>query len=230
MKLLILIGLIMGTAANRLFSQDEQSQRHNMVRQQLEARGINHRATLEAMRKVQRHLFVPARLRAHAYTDSPLSIGQGQTISQPYIVAYMTQLLDLKPHHRVLEIGTGSGYQAAVLAEMVEQVFTIEIVKELGQRAEKLLDSLGYDNVSVVIGDGYQGLEAEAPFDAIIVTAAPDKIPPPLVEQLKDGGKMVIPVGPPAAIQTLVLMEKREGKIVEPTLTPVRFVPFTRSQ
>lgn len=230
MKSLILIGLIIGVAGNRLFSQDEQSQRHNMVRQQLEARGINHHATLEAMRKVQRHLFVPTRFRAHAYIDSPLSIGQGQTISQPYIVAYMTQLLDLKPNHRVLEIGTGSGYQAAVLAEIVDQVFTIEIVKELGQRAEKLLDSLDYDNVSVVIGDGYQGLEAEAPFDAIIVTAAPDKIPPPLVEQLKDGGKMVIPVGPPAAIQTLVLMEKREGKIVETKLTPVRFVPFTRGQ
>lgn len=230
MKLLVLIGLIIGTEADQFFNQDEQRLRHNMVRQQLEARGINHGATLGAMRKVQRHLFVPTQYRTQAYADSPLSIGRGQTISQPYIVAYMTQLLDLKPNHRVLEIGTGSGYQAAVLAEIVDQVYTIEIVEELGQQAEKLLDSLGYDNVTVVIGDGYQGLETEAPFDAIVVTAAPDEIPPPLIKQLKDGGRMVIPVGPPAAIQTLVLIEKQKGKIVETKLTPVRFVPFTRSQ
>ncbi|GGC26528.1 protein-L-isoaspartate O-methyltransferase [Parapedobacter defluvii] len=230
MKLLVLIGLIIAVETHQFLVQDEQSLRNDMVRQQLEARGINHDATLDAMRKVQRHLFVPPQYRAQAYADSPLSIGHGQTISQPYIVAYMTQLLDLKPNHRVLEIGTGSGYQAAVLAEMVNEVYTIEIVKELGQQAEKLLDSLGYANVTVIIGDGYKGLETKAPFDAIVVTAAPDEIPPPLIKQLKDGGKMVIPVGPPAAVQTLILMEKQNGKVVETKLTPVRFVPFTRSQ
>jgi len=230
MNPIVLIGLIIGLTAHRCAAQDEHSLRNDMVDQQLVARGINHRATLDAMRKVQRHLFVPTGYQAQAYADSPLPIGHGQTISQPYIVAYMTQLLDPKPGQRVLEVGTGSGYQAAVLAEIVSEVYTIEIVEQLGLQAERLLDSLGYDNVTVVIGDGYKGLETQAPFDAIVVTAAPDEVPPPLIEQLKEGGKLVIPVGPPAAVQTLVLMEKRKGKVVETKLIPVRFVPFTRSQ
>lgn len=231
MKPLPTILLILASAiAQSCAAQDDKRLRNYMVNQQIAARGISHRATLEAMRKVERHLFVPTEYQKHAYDDSPLPIGYGQTISQPYIVAYMTELLAPKPEHRVLEIGTGSGYQAAVLAEIVKEVYTIEIVKELGEQAERLMDKLGYDNVTVIVGDGYRGLEAKAPFDAIIVTAAPDDIPQPLLDQLKDGGKMVIPVGPPAAIQTLVLIEKRNGKIVRTDLTPVRFVPFTRDQ
>ncbi len=201
-----------------------------MIRQQLTSRGIDHRPTLEAMGKVERHLFVPAQHQRWAYADSPLPIGHGQTISQPYIVAYMTQALALTATDRVLEIGTGSGYQAAVLAEIVKEVYTIEIVKELGGQAKRRLDSLGYDRVTVIIGDGYKGLEAKAPFDAIMVTAAPDEVPPPLIDQLKDGGKIVIPVGPPAAIQTLMLIEKRGDEIIRTNLSAVRFVPFTRDQ
>lgn len=229
MKLLISIVLI-GCMAQPVLSQNYKNLRNNMVTQQLKARGIDHRPTLAAMGKVERQLFVPVQHQKWAYADSPLPIGYGQTISQPYIVAYMTELLDLKPHHRVLEIGTGSGYQAAVLAEIAKEVYTIEIVKELGEQARKRLDSLGYDNVTVVVGDGYKGLQAEAPFDAIMVTAAPDEVPPPLIEQLKDGGKIVIPVGPPAAVQTLMLIKKKNGKITHTSLSTVRFVPFTRDQ
>lgn len=216
--------------AHPAMAQDYKELRHRMVRQQLTERGIGHQATLEAMGKVERHLFVPMQYREQAYEDTPLPVGYGQTISQPYIVAYMTQLLAPKATDKVLEIGTGSGYQAAILGEIVKEVYTIEIVKELGERTQKLLDRLGYDNVTTIIGDGYKGLETEAPFDAIIVTAAPDEIPPPLIEQLKDGGKMVIPVGPAAAVQTLMLIEKTGKTIKRTELSPVRFVPFTRDQ
>ena len=204
--------------------------RNNMVRYQIEARGISHRPTLEAMRKVERHLFVPPELQKYSYDDTPLPIGFKQTISQPYMVATMTELIKPRATDRVLEIGTGSGYQAAVLAEIVKEVYTIEIVKELGERTKKLMSRLGYKNVQVIIGDGYKGLKEKAPFDAIIVTAAPEVIPPPLIEQLKEGGRMVIPVGAPTDIQTLMLVAKRRGKIVTTRVTEVRFVPFTREK
>lgn len=221
--------LILFCLQKGLFAQDYVSQRENMVSTQIEARGITHGETLRAMRKVERHRFVPVAQRHLSYDDKPLSIGHGQTISQPYIVALMTELLDPQPGHRVLEIGAGSGYQAAVLAEIVDSVYTIEIVKELGQRTQRLMRGLKYDNVNVVIGDGYQGLPAKAPFDAIIVTAAPEEIPPPLIEQLKEGGKMIIPVGKQSDIQDLLLVEKKNGKISKKNISQVRFVPFTRS-
>jgi protein-L-isoaspartate(D-aspartate) O-methyltransferase len=211
-------------------SQNFERLRENMVRQQIINRGINHQATLDAMRSVERHLFVPAAQQRRAYDDGPLPIGYGQTISQPYIVAYMTQLVNPQPEFRVLEIGAGSGYQAAVLAEIVDKVYTIEIVPELAAQARDLLKNLGYDNVEVITGDGYFGLEDEAPFDAIVVTAAAGYIPPPLVAQLKDGGKMIIPVGSPFLVQTLMLVEKKNGKITTTNLMPVRFVPFTREK
>lgn len=215
---------------NPLLSQDYTNLRKNMVGQQIEARGITHRPTLNAMRKVERHLFVPLPYRHMAYDDSPLPIGYNQTISQPFIVASMTQLLDPKPGDRVLEIGAGSGYQAAVLAEIVDTVYTIEIVKELGEKTRRLMRDLKYDNVKVIIGDGYKGLPDKAPFDAIIVTAAPEEIPPPLIEQLKEEGKMIIPVGKQAAIQHLMLVEKKDGKITKTNISQVRFVPFTREK
>jgi len=212
------------------FSQNYEELRQKMVREQIENRGIHHRATLKAMRKVERHLFVPPKFQQHAYDDSPLLIGYNQTISQPYIVGYMTQMLQPKEGDRILEVGTGSGYQAAVLAEIVDKVYTIEIVKELGDKAKKLLHQLGYNNVEVIIGDGYQGLASQAPFDGIIVTAAAEQIPPPLIRQLKEGGRMVIPVGSPSSVQTLMLITKRNGKIFQREMSPVRFVPFTRDK
>lgn len=199
-----------------------------MVKLQVEARGVNHEAVLQAMRKVPRHLLVPENVRHLAYEDTPLPIGNGQTISQPYIVGVMTEAIDPKPDMKVLEIGTGSGYQAAVLGEIVAEVFTIEIVEPLGKKASKDLQELGYKNVHVRIGDGYKGWPEEAPFDAIIVTAAPEEIPQPLIDQLKEGGKMIIPVGPTANTQELRILEKKKGKIRSKTLFPVRFVPFTR--
>jgi len=199
-----------------------------MVKYQIEARDVHHQATLEAMRIVPRHEFVPAEMRRFAYDDRPLAIGFGQTISQPYIVAFMTSAIDPEPGDRVLEIGTGSGYQAAVLAEIVQDVYTIEIVPELGIRAEKILKALGYKNIHPRIGDGYNGWPEEAPFDAIIVTAAPEKIPPPLINQLKEGGKLIIPVGPRYSYQSLQLLTRENGKIKIKNLLPVSFVPFTR--
>lgn len=200
----------------------------DMVSHQIQKRGISDASTLSALRAVERHLFVPEDYRELAYQDSPLPIGYGQTISQPYIVGYMTEIIDPKPGFKVLEIGTGSGYQAAVLAEIVAEVFTIEIVPELGRAAEARLGQLGYDNVRVQIADGYHGWQSEAPFDAIIVTAAAEFIPPPLLKQLKEGGKMVIPVGSPFLTQTLMLVTKKKGKTRTKSLFPVRFVPFTR--
>ena len=184
---------------------------------------------MDAIRTVPRHEFVPKDYRIHAYDNRPLPIGEDQTISQPYIVAIMTELANVNESSVVLEIGTGSGYQAAILAEIAEHVYTIEIIDALGHRAEKTLERLGYANVSVRVGDGYKGWPANAPFDAIIVTAAPDTVPEPLVEQLAVGGRMVIPVGPQYGTQSLQVLEKQaDGGITTIDVLPVRFVPFTR--
>jgi protein-L-isoaspartate(D-aspartate) O-methyltransferase len=196
-----------------------------MVERQIEARDIDDERLLEAMRHVERHRFVPREYRAHAYYDGPLPIGKGQTISQPYIVGLMTDLLDLEGDEKVLEIGTGSGYQAAILAELAAEVFTIEIVEPLGKRAEALLDSLGYENVTVRIGDGYIGWEEEAPFEAVMLTAAPPDIPQPLLDQLAEGGRLVAPVG--EDYQVLKLVTKTDGQLSYRDIIPVRFVPMT---
>jgi len=188
-------------------------------------------AVMAAMRKVPRHRFVPAQHDSFAYDNRPLPIGEGQTISQPYIVALMTDLLDPKSTDTVLEVGTGSGYQAAVLAELVAKVYTIEIVESLGLRAKQILGELAYRNVEVRVGDGYGGWPAAAPFDAIIVTAAPAAVPQPLVDQLKPGGRMVIPVGGPSDVQQLLLVEKQpDGRTTTTRTLPVRFVPLTRDR
>lgn len=187
-------------------------------------------AVMAALGRVQRHRFVPWMQQAFAYENRPLPIGEGQTISQPYIVALMTDLLDPKPTDRVLEVGTGSGYQAAVLAELVAKVYTIEIVEPLARRAMRTLEQLGYGNIEVRIGDGYNGWAAAAPFDSIIVTAAPPEIPKPLIDQLRPGGRMVIPVGGSRDVQDLLLVEKRlDGTAVTKRTLTVRFVPLTRS-
>lgn len=205
------------------------SARRKMVDTQIVARGIYDPGTIHAMREVPRHLFVPQNKIRQAYNDHPLAIGYGQTISQPYIVAYMTEILDLQKDDVVLEIGTGSGYQAAVLSKIVKEVYTVEIIKPLGEQAGTRLKNLGCLNVEVRIDDGFFGYKSKAPFDAIMVTAAAEYIPPPLIEQLKEGGKMIIPVGSPHFTQHLILVEKRNGKTKTRTLLPVRFVPFTRS-
>ena len=202
----------------------------NMVNIQLIRRGIEDSLVLEAMLQVPRHKLVPEHLKNAAYLDRPLPIGYGQTISQPYIVAYMTEMVRPQSHHRALEIGTGSGYQAAVLAQIVEEVYTIEIVRELGKRARSDLQELGYDNIQVKLADGYWGWEEHAPFDSIVVTAAAEYIPPPLIEQLAEGGRMIIPVGHPYQTQYLTLVEKEEGEVTTERLMPVRFVPFTREE
>ena len=198
--------------------------RLKMVETQIRGRGVKDPRVLRAMETVPRHRFVPRGSVNQAYDDHPLFIGHGQTISQPYIVALMTEVLELEPTDRVLEIGTGSGYQAAVLAELVDSVYTIEIVEELGLEATERLKTLGYDNVDVRIGDGYKGWPEEAPFDAVIVTAAPETVPQALIDQLADGGRMVLPVG--VGIQELLLIEKKEGKVVERHIISVRFVPM----
>jgi protein-L-isoaspartate(D-aspartate) O-methyltransferase len=200
--------------------------RISMVEDQIEKRGVKNESVLEAMRKVPRHEFVPDYLKKYAYADEPLPIGEDQTISQPYIVAYMTEYLRLGNEDKVLEIGTGSGYQAAVLAEIVDTVYTIEIVDVLAKNAQRNLERLGYENVLVKRGDGYAGWPEHAPYDAIIITAAPTKIPEPLLEQLKVGGFMILPLGDYS--QELVLIEKNSMKDFEQkTLLPVRFVPMT---
>lgn len=210
--------------------EDFPAQRQLMVESQLKARDIYDRATLRAMSTVPREQFVPVDVRMYSYSDGPLPIGEGQTISQPYIVAYMTQALRLKPDFRVLEVGTGSGYQAAILAEIVDSVYTIEIVEKLGIKSRSLLQSLGYDNVQVRVGDGYHGWPEKAPFDAIIVTAGAEEIPKPLIEQLKNGGRMIIPVGPHRGIRQLVRVDKKDGSVRKKELMAVRFVPFTRNE
>ena len=201
--------------------------RRRMVEEQLASRDITDSRVLDAMRRVPRHLFVPAGLRSQAYDDYPLPIGEGQTISQPYIVALMTQCLGLKGGEKVLEVGTGSGYQAAVLAEMGARVFSIEINPVLAAGAARTLEELGYRNVRVKAGDGFFGWPGEAPFDAIIVTAAPEKVPPALFEQLKEGGRLIIPLGRAAFVQVLTLFTKKEGKPVSREILDVRFVPMT---
>lgn len=204
--------------------------RAQMVADQIAARGVRDPRVLEAMRDVPRHEFVPAGVRHLAYQDSPLPIGLGQTISQPYIVALMTELIEPEPGDRVLEVGTGSGYQAAVAARLVEHVYSIEIVPELARAAAERLARLGVRNVTVREGDGYLGWPEEAPFDAILVTAGGDHVPPPLVEQLALGGRMVMPVGDVASGQILQLIEKRaDGSVDVRDVIPVRFVPLTRN-
>jgi protein-L-isoaspartate(D-aspartate) O-methyltransferase len=206
---------------------DLAAQRQRMVEQQLKPRGIKEERVLAAMAKVPREEFVPADARPGAYEDGPLPIGYDQTISQPYVVAFMTEQLRPKQSDRVLEIGSGSGYQAAILGELVADVYTIEIVEPLAKSAEGTLQRLGYNNVHIKVGDGYKGWPEEAPFDAIIVTCAPEKVPQPLVDQLKDGGRMVIPVGERFA-QQLYLLEKKNGQLKESVTLPVRFVPMLR--
>jgi protein-L-isoaspartate(D-aspartate) O-methyltransferase len=203
-------------------------ERASMVAEQLRQRGISDARVLDVMRNVPRHLFVPESVRPFAYADRPLPIGHGQTISQPFIVAYMTDALGVARTHRVLEIGTGSGYQAAVLAHLAREVYTVEIVPELARRASALLDSLGYSNVYIREGDGYAGWPEHAPFDRIIVTAAPEQVPQTLVDQLANDGRLVIPVG--TSEQWLTLIEKTTVGVTQRRTIPVRFVPLTRAQ
>ncbi|MFW5890551.1 MAG: protein-L-isoaspartate(D-aspartate) O-methyltransferase [Marinilabiliaceae bacterium] len=209
-------------------AQDYQEEREEMVQSQVRARGVKDGKVLEAMRTVPRHLFVPEKMASLAYSDRPLAIGHEQTISQPFIVAFMTEALDFDTGDKVLEIGSGSGYQAAVLAEMGAEVWTIEIVPELAEMAENNLKEAGYENVHVKRGDGYKGWPEEAPFDAVIITAAPESIPDALVEQLREGGNMVLPVGAVNSVQTLKKVKKKDGKLNQETLIPVRFVPMVR--
>jgi protein-L-isoaspartate(D-aspartate) O-methyltransferase len=208
--------------------QDYKALRMSMVNDQLEKRGIQSKRVLEAMRKVERHLFVPKKFAKAAYTDQPLPIGEGQTISQPYIVAFMTEALNIQSSDRILEVGTGSGYQAAILGELCEAVYTIEIIEKLGKRADSLLQALNYKNIFVRVGDGYQGWPEAAPFDAVIVTCAPTHVPKPLEEQLKEGGRIIIPVGVNYT-QELVLLVKRKEELVKEKSIPVLFVPMRDS-
>jgi protein-L-isoaspartate(D-aspartate) O-methyltransferase len=205
--------------------------RQTMVDQQLVLRGIKDRRVLDALRKLPRHLFVPEEFRRFAYEDHPLPIGLEQTISQPYIVALMTELARVASDHTVLEIGTGSGYQAAVLSVLAKRVYTIEYLAPLGEAARNRLAELGYNNVEVKIGDGYQGWPERQPFDAILVTAASEEVPQALLDQLKPGGRLVIPVGPQAETQMLQVLEKdSKGKISRRNTIPVRFVPLVKGQ
>ncbi len=207
---------------------DMTEQRHEMVRAQIQARGIHDARVLDAMRDVKRHLFVPIESTEDAYEDYPLPIGEGQTISQPYIVALMTELLDTKPSDRVLEIGTGSGYQTAVLSRLVADVYSIEIVKALSERAAEHLEAQGFSNTHLRVGDGYNGWPEYAPFDGIIVTAAPPEIPQRLIDQLAEGGRMVVPVG--TSYQELLLIEKKDGELKKRAITGVRFVPMVKAK
>jgi len=200
--------------------------RKAMVERQIRARGIADERLLAAMEKVPRHWFIPKDYRGEAYADYPLPIGQGQTISQPYIVALMTELLMVQPEDKVLEIGTGSGYQAAILGELTRQVYTVEIIEVLSRRATQTLNELGYDFIQTKEDDGYYGWEEHAPYDAIIVTCAPDHVPQPLINQLKDGGRLIIPVGPPGFYQTLWLIERQGDQILSTNQGGVTFVPM----
>lgn len=200
-----------------------------MIENQIVGRGIMDQRLLAAFEKVKRHLFLKPELWAQAYDDSPLAIGEGQSISEPYIVAVMTSAVDPAPGKKVLEIGTGSGYHAAILAELVENVYTIELIEKLGQDAQKLLDSLGYKNIKFKIGDGYQGWEKYAPYDGIIVTCSEDHIPEPLIKQLAVGGRLIIPVRYSSKVQELIMIEKeKDGELKKTYLIPVQFVPLIR--
>jgi len=208
---------------------DYVDQREQMVKEQIIGRGIQDPRVIRAMKKVPRQDFVPIRLKPYSYKDTPLFIGDhGQTISQPYIVAFMTEVLDLKASDRVLEIGTGSGYQAAILAELVRDVYTIEIVPKLGKRAAATLERLRYKNIQVKIGDGYKGWSDRAPFDAIIVTCAPEQIPQTLVDQLKEGGRMIVPIGRQLEAQKLVKVTKQGGQVKTQEVMDVKFVPMVK--
>jgi protein-L-isoaspartate(D-aspartate) O-methyltransferase len=218
---------------DRIWADDEidgpASSREEMVSRQIEARGVRDPDVLKAMKTVPRHHFVPTKYKDNAHGDYPLPIGNGQTISQPYIVAFMTAALNVKPKDRILEIGTGSGYQAAVLAELGCEVYSIEIIRSLGKKAKEILRRLGYGNIHLKIGDGHKGWPENAPFDAVIVTCAPEKIPRPLVQQLKEGGRIIIPVGESGGIQDLVLAVKKGDRLVSRSILPVRFVPMVAS-
>ena len=223
------MSFIIGCSMLFIFFQDEfAGLRHQMVDTQIKSRGVNDPLVLEAMNKVPRHLFVPQKYQSSAYEDRPLPIGMNQTISQPYIVGFMTEAINPKLNDKVLEIGTGSGYQAAVLAEIVKEVYTLEIIPELGLMAKERLKILGYENIHAKVSDGYHGWAERGPFDAIIVTAAAEDIPEPLIDQLADGGRMIIPVGSQFEIQNLVLVTKKNGQLKKKKLFGVRFVPFTR--
>ena len=231
LALLALLWLGGGLILNAAQEPDSyQPLREQMVAQQLQARGISDARVLAAMGRVPRHLFVPPGLASRAYGDHPLPIGSGQTISQPYIVALMTEWAEIKPGQKVLEVGTGSGYQAAVLAELTDKVFSIDIRPELADKAANLLKSLNYPQVKVKSGDGYQGWPAEAPFDAILVTAAGTRVPPALEAQLREGGRLVIPLGPAGGVQTLTRFRQTQGKLREDSRLPVSFVPLVEPQ
>lgn len=220
---LIILPLSMAIAA---VDDNYALKRQQMVEKDMRDRGLKDPVVLTVMRKVPRHLFVDESLWSQAYEDHPLPIGEGQTISQPYVVALMTEELRLKPEDRVLEVGTGSGYQAAVLAEIVKAVYTIEIRKSLADHAAERLAALGYRNVKVKCGDGYFGWEEQAPFDAIIITAAANHVPPPLIKQLKEGGRLIVPLGSTVYFQTLTLATKRKGDLDVEQISPVAFVPM----
>ncbi|MGI9288923.1 MAG: protein-L-isoaspartate(D-aspartate) O-methyltransferase [Pseudomonadales bacterium] len=234
-SLLSALMLLLSAGASSALENDKErafaSARHKMVRDQIARDGIEDPAVLKALATVPRHRFVPERHQKRAYADTPLPIGRGQTISQPYMVAAMTELIQPQPRMKVLEIGTGSGYQAAVLAHIVDQVFTIEIIESLAKQAKQRLQQQGYTNIAVKQGDGYFGWEEYGPFDAIIVTAAAEYIPPPLLKQLKKGGRMVIPVGSPYFVQRLMLVDKKlNGQVSSRSVMVVSFVPFTREK
>jgi protein-L-isoaspartate(D-aspartate) O-methyltransferase len=227
MIMIIVFTLVMLAGAITCAQADWDAMRQQMVNAQIRARDVRNPAVLQAMARVPRHLFVPEPLRLHAYEDRPLPIGQGQTISQPYMVGYMTEVLQLEPAHKVLEIGTGSGYQSAVLAEIARQVYSIEIVPELADRARRALAETGYRNVDVRTGNGYLGWPERAPFDRIIVTAAPPDIPKPLVDQLAVGGIMVVPVG--SGYQEIVIINKTAQGVTQKRTIEVRFVPMVKA-
>lgn len=231
-KILFLCSLVLYVFTTLAFSQEDPliQARERMVERDIINRGITDKRVIEALRRVPRHLFVPKDLEKLAYEDTPLPIGYGQTISQPYVVALMTESLQAKPGDKILEVGTGSGYQAAILSEMGCKVYTVEIIKALADKAQERLATLGYKDIFVLWGDGYLGWREHAPFDGIIVTCAVDHIPPPLLEQLKEGGRMVIPVGPPWSLQSLLVVEKTKGGVVTHDLGTVRFVPLTREK
>ena len=229
-RIIIIILIGFGFIGSRFLQDPYVGLREKMVHDQIERRGVRHIETIKAMKTVPRHLFVPEQMQAYAYEDRPLAIGNNQTISQPYIVAFMTASINPDSTFSVLEIGTGSGYQAAILSDIVKEVFTIEIIPELSIQAQTRFDELGYDNIYTKIGDGYGGWPDQAPFDAIVVTAAPPEVPQPLINQLKEGVSLIIPVGPKYQVQSLQLITKKNGKIKTQNLFPVRFVPFTREE
>jgi protein-L-isoaspartate(D-aspartate) O-methyltransferase len=227
--LIAVAGIAMGCQPAQTQVADFAARRERMVKEQIVMRGLVTERVLSALRKVPREEFVPAEYRAESYTDKALPIGYDQTISQPFIVAFMTEELQPQATDRVLEVGTGSGYQAAILAELVADVYTIEIIEPLAKNAEATLQRLGYKNVHVKTGDGYKGWPEHAPFDSIIVTCAPERVPRPLLDQLKEGGRMIIPVGAKFA-QELYLFEKKNGRLQQSAVLPVRFVPMLRSE